>query len=149
MKPFLLLYGPNLNRLGTRNPALYGSMSLEQIEEAVRENLAQHNIDLFTRQSNVEGILIDTIQEFAERVQGIIFNPGALAHSSLALRDAIEDAACPVVEVHFSNIHARESFRHQTVTAAPCKGVIAGLGWYGLVLGILGVLYTAAGQDCR
>ncbi len=149
MKPFLLLYGPNLNRLGTRNPALYGSMSLEQIEEAVRENLAQHNIDLFTRQSNVEGILIDTIQEFAERVQGIIFNPGALAHSSLALRDAIEDAACPVVEVHFSNIHARESFRHHTVTAAACKGVIAGLGWYGLVLGIQGVLDTTAGQDRR
>jgi len=146
MKPFLLLYGPNLNRLGTRNPAMYGSMSLQQIEGGVRAALADKGVVVQTIQSNSEGVLIDAIQEAAENVQGIIFNPGALAHYSLALRDAIEDASCPVIEVHFSNIHARESFRHHSVTAAVCKGVIAGLGWYGLVLGIQAVLNVHQGE---
>lgn len=149
MKPFLLLYGPNLNRLGLRDPALYGTMSLEQIECAVGQALASMNIEVQTSQSNTEGVLIDTIQEAAGRVEGIIFNPGALAHYSLALRDAIDDAACPVVEVHFSNIHARESFRHQSVTAAACKGVIAGFGWYGLVMGIHALLNFHGGENQR
>ena len=140
MKPFLLLYGPNLNRLGTRSPSIYGALTLPQIEDAVRQNLTDVGVEVTTRQSNSEGTLIDIIQEESNRVEGIVFNPGALAHYSYALRDAIEDASCPVVEVHFSNIHAREDFRHQTVTAAVSKGVIAGFGWYGLVLGIRAVL---------
>lgn len=147
MKKFILLYGPNLNRLGLRDPKLYGTMSLQQIENAVRADLSDFALEVQTRQSNSEGVLIDTIQEVAAHVQGIIFNPGALAHYSIALRDAIEDAACPVVEVHFSNIHARESFRHHSVTAAVCKGVIAGLGWHGLVLGIRALL-NADSTEC-
>ena len=146
MKPFLFLYGPNLNRLGIRNPSLYGNKSLVQIESAVRHSFVGTDIEIETRHSNSEGILIDIIQEAGERVEGIIFNPGALAHYSIALRDAIDDAACPVVEVHFSNIHARESFRHQSVTAAACKGVIAGFGWYGMVMGIQAVINRDGGE---
>jgi 3-dehydroquinate dehydratase-2 len=141
MKNFLLLFGPNLNRVEKRNPALYGTLSLAQIKDAVRESLADLSVELEMRQSNSEGTLIDTIQEFAEKVDGIVFNPGALAHYSYALRDAITDAACPVVEVHFSNIYARESFRHESVTAASCKGVISGLGWFGLALGIRSIVH--------
>lgn len=137
MSSFLLLYGPNLNQIEKRNPALYGSLSLAGIESEVQRYFAGQDIHVHTRHSNHEGMLIDILQEHSEKVDGILFNPGALSHYSYALRDAIADVRCPVIEVHFSNIHAREEFRHTSVTAASCRGVIAGLGWYGLVLGIL------------
>jgi 3-dehydroquinate dehydratase-2 len=140
MATFLLLYGPNLNQIEKRDPSLYGSLSLARIEEEVRKRFAERDVHIESRHSNHEGTLIDILQEHSEKVDGILFNPGALTHYSYALRDAIADVRCPVIEVHFSNIHAREPFRHTSVTAASCKGVIAGLGWYGLVLGISALL---------
>lgn len=140
MATFLLLYGPNLNQIEKRNSTLYGSLSLPGIEAEVLRHFTGHDVQLHTRHSNHEGALIDILQEHSEKVDGILFNPGALSHYSYALRDAIADVRCPVIEVHLSNIHAREEFRHTSVTAASCRGVIAGLGWYGFVLGISALL---------
>jgi 3-dehydroquinate dehydratase-2 len=142
-KLFLLLFGPNLNRIERRDPALYGSLSLNQIQEQLRATFASSEIVLELRHSNCEGQLIDILQEYSDTAAGILFNPGALTHYSYALRDAIADVICPVIEVHFSNIHARESFRQQSVTAASCKGVITGFGAHGLELGIRALLADA------
>jgi 3-dehydroquinate dehydratase-2 len=139
-KLFLLLFGPNLNRIERRDPSLYGSSSLQQIHEGLQEAFAPSDVALDLRHSNCEGQLIDILQEYSDRAAGILFNPGALTHYSYALRDAIADVACPVIEVHFSNIHARESFRQHSVTAASCKGVIAGFGARGLELGLRALL---------
>mgnify|MGYP006270317539 CR=1 FL=1 len=139
-KLILLLFGPNLNIIEKRNPSLYGNVSLKEIEALVRKRFEGEGVEIRSFQSNSEGILIDTLQEYSEKAHGIIFNPGALSHYSYALRDAIADVKCPVIEVHVSNIHAREAFRHQSVTAASCKGVIAGLGWEGLSLAVSALL---------
>lgn len=138
----LLLFGPNLNRIERRNPALYGSLSLQQIKHQLQASFANSNVTIDLRHSNCEGELIDILQEYSERSGGILFNPGALTHYSYALRDAIADVRCPVIEVHFSNIHAREPFRHQSVTAGSCKGIIAGFGPVGLKMGIMALLDT-------
>lgn len=138
----LLLFGPNLNRIERRNTALYGSLSLQQIKEQLQESFARSNVTIDLRHSNCEGEHIDILQEYSEKSAGILFNPGALTHYSYALRDAIADVRCPVIEVHFSNIHAREPFRHQSVTAASCKGIIAGFGPVGLNMGITALLGT-------
>jgi 3-dehydroquinate dehydratase-2 len=142
-KVILLLFGPNLNIIEKRNPSLYGNLSLKEIEASVRERFEREELEIVSFQSNSEGVLIDTLQEYSERAFGIIFNPGALSHYSYALRDAIADVRCPVVEVHFSNIHAREAFRHQSVTAASCKAVIAGFGWSGLSVAISALLESS------
>jgi 3-dehydroquinate dehydratase-2 len=139
-KLFLLLFGPNLNRIERRNKSLYGSLTLRQIHEELQERFASSDVVLDLRYSNCEGQLIDILQEYSDKAAGILFNPGALTHYSYALRDAITDVECPVLEVHFSNIHARESFRQHSVTAASCKGVIAGFGALGLELGIRALL---------
>ena len=149
MATFLLLYGPNLNQIEKRDPVLYGSLSLAGIEEEVRRCVADQDVQVFSRHSNHEGTLIDILQEHSEKVDGIIFNPGALSHYSYSLRDAIADVRCPVIEVHFSNIYAREEFRHTSVTAATCRGVISGLGWYGLVLGISALMKTQTNAPQR
>ena len=135
-RQILILLGPNLNRLERRDPSLYGSLSLSEIEERLRELFKEPDLVLEVRHSNCEGALIDILQDYSERCAGILFNPGAYTHYSYALRDAIADVQCPVIEVHLSNIHARDSFRHQSVTAARCKGVIVGVGWRGLEMGI-------------
>ena len=142
-KVILLLFGPNLNIVEKRNPTLYGTMSLKEMEASVKARFEDSDVEIVSRQSNSEGVLIDTLQEYSEQALGIIVNPGALGHYSYALGDAIADVKCPVVEVHLSNIHAREVFRHQSVTAASCKGVIAGFGWTGLVLGVSALLESA------
>ena len=134
---YLLLFGPNLNRLGQRDPSLYGTLTLAEIGDRVRSYFEADGLTIDVAQSNSEGRLIDFLQDASDRMQGVVFNPGAFAHYSYALRDAIADCRCPVVEVHFSNTHAREEFRHTSVTAAACKGVVAGLGWFGLVLAIM------------
>ncbi len=139
-KVFLLLFGPNLNQLEKRDASLYGSLSLAEISQRVQDHFEADGVRVVMRCSNHEGVLIDTLQEFSEQATGIIFNPGALSHSSFALHDAILDVRCPVVEVHFSNIHAREEFRRTSVTAPACRGVVAGLGWYGLVAAISSLL---------
>lgn len=133
---YLLLFGPNLNRLGQRDPSLYGALTIAEIGELVRSYFAADGVTIEVAQSNCEGRLIDFLQDASDRMSGVAFNPGAFAHYSYGLRDAIADCRCPVVEVHFSNTYAREEFRHTSVTAAPCKGMIAGLGWFGLVLAI-------------
>lgn len=131
MPTILVLQGPNLNWLGKREPHIYGSMTLEDIHDRLRERADQLGLVLKTVQSNHEGVLIDTIQEQAATIDGIIVNAGALTHTSIALRDALSAVSVPIMEVHLSNIHARESFRHHSYISALASGVIVGLGWRG------------------
>ena len=129
----LLINGPNLNTLGTREPDVYGNTTLSEIEARVREKASALNVEMRTFQSNSEGALIDFIQAEAPDAAGIIINPGALTHYSFALRDALAASGLPAIEVHISNIYGREHFRRRSVTAACCWGIVAGLGWRGYV----------------
>ena len=126
----LLISGPNLNLLGQRKPEVYGKQSLADIEALVRKRAEEWTAEIATFQSNHEGALIDFIQQ-ERAADGLIINPGALAHGSYALRDALEGFPGPKVEVHLSNIYAREEFRHRSVLAPVMNGVVAGLGWRG------------------
>jgi len=126
-----LLNGPNLNLLGSRDPEIYGRESLADIEAACRAHAAKLGLKLDCRQTNHEGVLIDWIHEARTQAQGIVINPGAFSHSSIAIHDALEAFAKPVVEVHLSNIHRREPFRHHSYVSPVAKGVICGLGSLG------------------
>lgn len=128
-KRFLILNGPNLNLLGRREPERYGAQSFEDYLQQLRADHQEVIIEY--RQSNVEGELINFLHAFGFEFDGIIFNPGGYTHTSVALRDAIAAIEAPVIEVHLSNIYAREAFRHTSLTAAACKGSISGLGMYG------------------
>lgn len=136
MSKFLVLSGPNLNTLGTREPGIYGTITLEQIHELLQKRACELQVNIDCFQSNHEGALIDYIQQRASETAGIVINPGALTHYSLSLRDAIASAQLPTIEVHLSNIHAREEFRHHSVIAAVCRGQIVGLGWRSYVLAL-------------
>ncbi|HVB22639.1 MAG TPA: type II 3-dehydroquinate dehydratase [Ktedonobacteraceae bacterium] len=131
----VVLNGPNLNTLGTREPSVYGTMTLTDINELLRKRGEELHCSVRCFQSNHEGVLIDTIQQ-SSAVDGIIINAGALTHYSIALRDAIASLSIPVIEVHLSNIYARESFRQHSVIAAVCRGHIVGLGWRGYLLAL-------------
>ena len=129
---FLVLNGPNLNRLGLREPGVYGAQTLEDLERQCEAWGAELGVAVTCRQSNFEGQLLEWIHEAQEQgFTGIVINPGALTHYSYALRDAVSGQPLPVVEVHISNVDAREEFRHRSVTAAVCRGKISGLGFVG------------------
>jgi 3-dehydroquinate dehydratase II len=136
MIKILVLHGPNLNMLGTREPEIYGKSTLEQINDRLRGLAANLDSEVETFQSNSEGELINIIQKKGVTIDGLIVNLGAYTHYSIALRDAISALAKPTVEVHLSNIYAREAFRHMSVTAPACRGMITGLGWRGYLLAL-------------
>ncbi|WP_319513051.1 type II 3-dehydroquinate dehydratase [uncultured Cohaesibacter sp.] len=131
-----VLNGPNLNMLGLREPGIYGATTLKDIEEMCKEKAASMGWSIVFRQSNHEGELIDWIHEAREKSSGIIFNPAAFTHTSVALQDAIRAVSMPLIEVHLSNIHARESFRHHSYVSPAALGVICGLNAKGYVLAI-------------
>ncbi len=139
-KKLLLLHGPNLNLLGTREPEVYGRMTLEEVNQAAVDYAHRHHAELRAEQSNHEGALIDIIHVARNWADGIVLNAGAYTHTSVALRDAISAVKLPVVEIHLSNIHAREEFRHKSLIAPVCVGQICGFGWRGYLLAIEALL---------
>jgi 3-dehydroquinate dehydratase-2 len=132
----LVLHGPNLNLLGTREPEVYGSMTLADIDEKLKEMGRELGVVVTSLQSNHEGALIDALHDARTSVDGVIFNPGGYTHTSVALRDAIAAIGIPVVEVHLSNVYAREEFRNKSLVSAVCAGKISGLGWRSYTLAL-------------
>lgn len=142
----LVMNGPNLNRLGKREPEIYGHTTLEDVEINLQEIAQAHNVQLIFFQSNTEGFLVDRIHEAAEEeIDGIIFNPGAFTHYSIALRDAVASVGIEVIEVHISNVHNREAFRKESVIAPVCRGQLTGFGVDGYTLALYAFLLDHKG----
>ena len=136
MEKVLVLNGPNLNLLGEREPGIYGDLSLDIINERLLDAGEGLEIEISSFQSNHEGVLIDKLQDSRNWARAVIFNPGGYTHTSVALRDAVAAIHIPVIEVHLSNIAAREDFRHTSLIAPVCAGSIAGFGWHSYLLGL-------------
>ncbi len=136
----LVLNGPNLNLLGTREPEVYGADTLDDVLARMRHHVEGRDVELRAVQSNVEGELVDALHDARSWADGVVFNPGAFTHYSIALRDAISGTGLAVVETHLSNVHAREEFRHRSVLAAVCVGVVAGFGADSYLLALDGLL---------
>lgn len=138
----LFLNGPNLNLLGTREPEVYGRTTLADIEKSVRERAAQLKVEVDFRQSNQEGEMVEWIQKAKNQFNVIVINAAAYTHTSVALRDAISAVGVPTIEIHLSNIHAREEFRHKSLIAAVCVGQICGFGPQSYLLGLEASVYV-------
>jgi len=143
----LVVNGPNLNLLGTREPEIYGTLTLADLERRLEQAASELEVQLDFFQSNHEGGLIDAIQGAVGRYQGVLLNPGAFTHTSLALRDCLLGVGLPTVEVHLSNLHRREAFRQQSYTAAAAVGVIQGFGALGYELGLKALVHHLTGAD--
>ncbi len=153
MKKILVLNGPNLNLLGTREPAVYGSATLADVEALCRDTAARLGVAVECRQSNHEGQLVDWIHEAgaaqrAGQLLGVVFNAGAYTHTSVALHDAIKGTGVPVIEVHITNVHAREAFRHHSYLSPAAAGIVVGFGIEGYALAIEGLVRRTA-ERCR
>jgi len=140
MRTILVLHGPNLNLLGLREPDIYGQLTLEEIDHRLTLLGNELGVRVRSQQSNSEGGLIDLLQEARNWAVGVVFNPGGYTHTSVALRDCIAAIVIPVVEVHLSNVHAREEFRRQSLIAPVCKGSISGFGWLSYALGLRAIV---------
>jgi 3-dehydroquinate dehydratase-2 len=136
MRKILILHGPNLNLLGQREPDVYGHLALEDINQKLVKAGDELGVNVETFQSNSEGELVDALQKAGSEKDGVVFNPGGYTHTSVALRDAVAAISIPVVEVHISNVFAREEFRHHSIIAPACLGKITGFGWQSYLLGI-------------
>jgi 3-dehydroquinate dehydratase-2 len=142
----LVIHGPNLNLLGTRDPAIYGTTTLAEIDDELRKRALARGAQAECVQSNLEGEIVDLIQAARGRFDAIVINPGGYTHTSVAIRDAIEAIALPTIEVHLSNLHAREEFRRTSITAARCVGQISGFGAQSYYLGLDAALALVEGS---
>jgi len=133
---YLIIHGPNLNLLGKREPEIYGTTSLSKINAELNEFAVRNNIELEIIQSNSEGAIINALHRGMDNVNGVVINPGAYTHYSLAIFDAVAACGLPVIEVHLSNIYSREEFRRHSVIAPACIGQITGFGWHGYILAL-------------
>jgi len=141
----LVLHGPNLNLLGERETNIYGGKSLDDINAALEAEGHKLGYDIAVFQSNHEGVLIDALHQARLEHHGVVFNPGGYTHTSVALRDAIGAIDIPVVEVHLSNIYAREKFRQNSLIAPVCRGTISGFGWQSYLLGLAAIVHILSG----